>query len=171
MPAVERYTGPLWQTLRAVDPRGTKARVAFVSARYGFREAGETIENYDEKLTEQKARAMIAGGIGKHWPEQKTGWRNTGGGQSAWPAISFLTVDGLHPFDEVCLVGGHLYLDVMRSFVGEFRKPHWDGFEMNTPWVTPKARVTEINGSIGIMRQKLRAWLEQPAQYALPLAA
>lgn len=171
MPAIDRYNGPLWQTLRAADPTGTKARVAFVSARYGFREAGSPIKNYDEKLTEQKAQALIDGGIRKDWPEQKSGWRNTGGGQSAFPAICYLTVSGLHPFDEVCLVGGHLYLEVMRSFVAEFRKPQWDGFETGTPWVLPKARVTEINGSIGIMRQQLRAWLDQPAQFALPLAA
>lgn len=171
MPAIERYMGPLWQTLRTVDPMGTKARVAVVSARYGFLEAGTTIPDYDEKLTEQKARELIKGGIRKRWPEQVKNRHLNLSGQSAWPSIAFLAADGLHRFDEVCMVGGHLYLDVMRAYVAEFQKPHWNGFEVETPWVTPDAHIVEINGPIGIMRQRMRAWLEQPAQYALPLVA
>ena len=31
MLAIERYDGPLWRTLRAVDPHGEKAQVAFLS--------------------------------------------------------------------------------------------------------------------------------------------
>lgn len=171
MPAVDRYMGPLWQTLRTTDPTGTKARVAFVSARYGFCEAGEHILDYDEKLTEEKAAALIAGGVRKHWPVQKKNLHLKLIGQNAWAAMSFLTVNGLHPFDEVCMVGGHLYLDVMRAFVADFQKSHENTFETETPWVTPDARLLEINGPIGIMRQRLRQWLNEPAQYPLQLAA
>ncbi|TCQ01796.1 hypothetical protein C8J34_12620 [Rhizobium sp. PP-F2F-G36] len=53
-------------------------------------------------------------------------------------------------FEDVALVGGHLYLDVMRHFVGLFRE---DGY------VTTDVRVTEINGPIGCMRRDLRLWL------------
>lgn len=63
-PAIERYDGPLWRTLRDVDPHGRKARVAFVSARYGFRDAYSPIEDYDARITEDVAARMIAGGSG-----------------------------------------------------------------------------------------------------------
>ncbi len=41
-------------------------------------------------------------------------------------------------------IGGHLYLDVMRHFVGLFREPGH---------VTANAAITEINGPIGHMRR------------------
>lgn len=51
IPAIERYDGPLWRTLRHCDPEGRKARVGFLSARYGFRDACSPIENYDARMT------------------------------------------------------------------------------------------------------------------------
>lgn len=72
MPARDRYDGPLWRTLRHVDPDERKARVAFVSAEYGFREATTTIENYDRRMTPEIAAAMKAGGLGTRWPLPKT---------------------------------------------------------------------------------------------------
>jgi hypothetical protein len=45
MPARERYDGPLWRTLRAADPDGSRAKVAFLSARYGFRAADTSIQD------------------------------------------------------------------------------------------------------------------------------
>jgi hypothetical protein len=35
IPARDRYDGLLWRTLRATDPRGRRARVGILSARYG----------------------------------------------------------------------------------------------------------------------------------------
>lgn len=72
MPARDRYDGPLWRTLRHVDPDEQKARVAFVSAEYGFREARTTIENYDRRMTPEVAAAMKVGGLGRRWPLPKT---------------------------------------------------------------------------------------------------
>ncbi|MCW8060173.1 hypothetical protein [Agrobacterium tumefaciens] len=43
MPAIEPYNGPLWRTLRAIDPRGEKAEVAFLSGYLGFRAANTPI--------------------------------------------------------------------------------------------------------------------------------
>ena len=40
----------------------------------------------------------------------------------------------------------------MRSFLAGFRELRC---------VTPDARVVEINAAIGVMRQRLRAWLEE----------
>jgi hypothetical protein len=53
-------------------------------------------------------------------------------------------------FDEVCLAGGELYIQVMGSMIEGFK-------EMGR--VAPDARVTVINGPMGRMRQELRLWL------------
>jgi len=37
--ARDRYQGPLWQTLRATDPDGSKAFVCFLSAKFGLGDA------------------------------------------------------------------------------------------------------------------------------------
>ncbi|WP_080921715.1 hypothetical protein [Manganibacter manganicus] len=50
IPAYIRYDGPIWRTLRATDPDGTRARVAFLSAHYGFRDAATPIADYDARL-------------------------------------------------------------------------------------------------------------------------
>jgi hypothetical protein len=68
IPARDRYDGPLWRTLRATDPRGRRARVGFLSARYGFRDAQTPIEDYDARLSEDLAARMIAGGMTTRWP-------------------------------------------------------------------------------------------------------
>lgn len=51
--AIERYYGPLWRTLRAVDPNGQKAKVTYLSAHLGFREASVPMELYDAWMTPQ----------------------------------------------------------------------------------------------------------------------
>ncbi len=63
IPAIARYDGPLWRTLRAADPEGRAAKVAFLSAHYGFREAATRIADYDARLTQDLADRMIAGGV------------------------------------------------------------------------------------------------------------
>ncbi|SEP51340.1 hypothetical protein SAMN04487843_1504 [Methylobacterium sp. ap11] len=63
IPAIARYDGPLWRTLRATDPEGRAAKVAFLSARYGFRDAATRIVDYDARLTQDLADWMIAGGV------------------------------------------------------------------------------------------------------------
>ena len=40
LPALYRYNGPLWQTLRAADPERRKTKVAFLSARHDISECG-----------------------------------------------------------------------------------------------------------------------------------
>jgi hypothetical protein len=67
IPARDRYHGPLCRTLRATDPRGRLARVGFLSARFGFRDARTPIEDYDARLSEELAARMIAGGMTTRW--------------------------------------------------------------------------------------------------------
>jgi len=153
IPAIERYDGPLWRTLRAVDPNGEKAKVAFLSAHLGFRGANEPIEMYDARMTEQMAAAMKAGDLGTRWPRPKTQRRVMPSGEHAGMHISCLCGGAQkRAFRDVALVGGHLYLDVMRHLVELFR---------SGGYVAADARITEINGPIGLMRRDLRHWLER----------
>ena len=150
--AIERYDGPLWRTLRTVDPDSRKAKVAFLSAHYGFRDAASPIENYDARMIETIAAAMIAGGLGTRWPRPKTQRRVMPSGEHPGMHIGSLSNCGRSPFSEVALVGGHLYLDVMRHLIGLFR---------DRGYVTVDVHITEINGPIGQMCRDLRLWLNR----------
>ena len=151
MPAWERYDGPLWQTWRAVDPERRLARVGFLSARYGFGTGDRPIEDYDARLTAELAERMIAGGMTTRWPRPPSPRKPDNYGSHPGCEIASLAHHGTRPFTEVALVGGGLYLKVMRAFL--------EGFgEMRC--ITPDAQITEINAGIGVMRQRLRSWLE-----------
>lgn len=134
MPARERYDGPLWRTLRAADPDGVKATVAFLSAKYGFGCAATPIAYYEARLTHADAQNMIAA-------LSRTPVAN---------AIGALADAGGAPFEEVALAGGRLYLSVLRALTGAAQA---DGA------VSRRARIVTINAPIGIMRAELRAWL------------
>ncbi|NTF17651.1 hypothetical protein G6L37_04510 [Agrobacterium rubi] len=148
--ARERYTGPLWLTLKNTDPQGHLAKVAFLSALEGFRDAIWPVDQYDKRMTPDLAATMIAGGIGMPWPIMKPG---VAGGMTAASHMSSMTAWCKKPFDDVCMVGGHLYLDVMRAYMQQF---------VSGGYVTADATITEINGQIGYMRRDLKAWLLQP---------
>lgn len=145
--ARDRYTGPLWQTLKNTDPQGSLAKVAFLSAQEGFRDAIWPVDRYDRRMTPDLAKTMVAGGIGMRWPIMKPG---VAGGMTAASSMASMSAWGDKPFDEVCMVGGHLYLDVMRVFVAQF---------VAAGFITADARLQEINGQIGFMRRDLRHWL------------
>lgn len=152
MPAIERYDGPLWRTLRTVDPRGEKAKVAFLSAKLGFRAANTPIETYDARMTPAIAVAMKAGDLGTRWPKQTTQWHGMPSGEH--PGMHIYSLCGCserRAFRDIALVGGRLYLDVMWHLVGLFRL---------RDYVASDARIVEINGPIGVMRRDLRSWLD-----------
>lgn len=150
MPTVERYDGPLWRTLRATDPDNQLARVAFLSARLGFRAADTPIKTYDARMTPELAERMKTGGLGTRWPRPATRRNVMPEGEHPGMHIAPLCDWRRQPFEDVALVGGQLYLDVMRHFVGLFRQGGY---------VAAEAMITEINGPIGRMRQELRRWL------------
>lgn len=150
LPARERYDGPLWRTLRATDPDGRRAKVAFLSARYGFRGADTPIENYDARLTPDLAARMIAGGMTTRWPRPPSPRKPDNYGMHPGAEIASLASYGREAFAEVALVGGGLYLEVMHAFLAGF---------VGMGCVVPGARVFTINGPIGRMRRQLRAWL------------
>ncbi len=150
IPARDRYDGPLWRTLRAADPNGQLARVGFLSARFGFRDARTPIEDYDARLSEDLAARMIAGGMTTRWPRPPSLRRPDTYGMHPGAEIASLTRYGTEPMREVALVGGQLYLTVMRAML--------DGF-IRMACVDADAHIVEINGPIGRMRQELRLWL------------
>lgn len=152
MPAWERYDGPLWQTWRSVDPDRKHARVGFLSARYGFGAGDRPIEDYDARLSPDLAERMIAGGMTTRWPRPPGPNKPDNYGSHPGCEIASLCYHGTRPFTDVALVGGGLYLKMMRAFLEGFR-------EMRC--ITPDAEITEINAGIGVMRQRLRTWLEQ----------
>ena len=144
IPAIERYDGPLWRTLRAADPHGEKAKVAFLSAHLGFRAANTPIEMYDARMTEPMAAAMEAGDLGTRWPRPTTQRRVMPSGEH--PGMHIYSLCGgaeKRVFLDVALVGGRLYLDVMQYLVGLFR---------SGGYVAAGVRITEINGPVGLMR-------------------
>ncbi|WP_279483569.1 hypothetical protein [Aureimonas sp. SK2] len=151
MPAIDRYNGPLWQTLRTADPGGSLAQVAFLSAHYGFRAASTPIADYDARLTRELADAMIAGGMTTRWPRPRLPSMPDNSGDHPGVEIAGLHHAARTPLRDIALVGGALYLEVMRAFLAGFR-------EMGC--IAPDATVTEINGPIGFMRRDLRCWLE-----------
>ena len=150
MPAIDRYDGPLWRTLRTVDPRREKAQVAFLSAHLGFRAADMPIEIYDARMTETMVAAMKRGDLGTRWPRPTSHARVMPSGEHPGMHIASPTEHRKFAFCDVALAGGHLYLDVMRHLVDLFCKGGY---------VAGDARITEINESIGFMRRALRRWL------------
>lgn len=150
LPAVERYNGPLWQTLRATDPKGELAQAAFLSAHLGFRAANTPIPSYDVPMTPQIAAAMKAGKLGTRWPQQKTKKRTMPTGEHAGMHIASLTDFGSRPFASVALAGGYRYIEVMQEFLKLFTA---------SGYLDHNASVTVINGPIGKMRRDLRVWL------------
>lgn len=152
IPAIDRYDGPLWRTLRHSDPGGRKARVAVLSARHGFLEGRWPIENYDCRLTEQVAERMIAEVSSMRWPPPRRQRGNLPEGEHPGMQIARMVRRGDPPIEDVALVGGWLYLRVMRALVA--------GFQVSGK-VAADARVVEINAPIGIMRRELRAWLDE----------
>jgi hypothetical protein len=120
--------------------------------RLGFRAAATPIEMYDARMTPAIAAEIKAGDLGTRWPKQNTRLRAMATGEHSGMHMATMTGYGRVPFSDVAFAGGHLYLDVMRHLVDFFREPGH---------VVGDARITEINGAIGIMRRDLRRWLDR----------
>lgn len=152
MPAIERYDGPLWQTVRSLPLDRAVTKIAVLSAHYGFIDSRSPIRNYDKRLTDDLADRMIAGGLTTRWPRPPSPRKPDNYGNHAGCEMATLTEHGDRPFSEIAIVGGYIYLKVMRSFVSAFRE---------RGYLAPGAAVDEINAPIGLMRKQLRIWLER----------
>lgn len=151
MPAIERYDGPLWQTVRSLPIDRAVTKIAVLSAHYGFIDSRSPIQNYDRRLTHDLADRMIDGGLTTRWPRPPLPRKPDNYGNHAGCEIASLTEHGDRPFTAVAIVGGHIYIRVMKSFVTAFRE---------RGYVCAAAAIHEINAPIGIMRRAMREWLE-----------
>ena len=93
---------------------------------------------------------MIAGGVTTRWPRARAPTRPDSRGMHAGAEIASMTRHQAEPIEDVALAGGALYLIVMRALIAGFR-------DMGA--IEADARIVEINGPIGGMRQELRCWL------------
>src|SRR3546814_3999760 len=103
IPAIDRYDGPLWQTLRAIGPDRPDTKIAVLSARYGFIDSRSTIENYDTRLTAALAERLIEGGIAMRWPRPPLSRKPDIYGNYATCEIASLPDHGERPFTEIGL--------------------------------------------------------------------
>jgi len=162
--AWDRYQGPLWQTLRAADPDGVRAFVCFISAQFGLGDARDLLPHYDRVLTDANADRMCLAGPRACYPELAQSSRMTmvaklraasqhGRRRSPSEVLTLLKRELGQPFRAVAICGGHRYVRVASSWLPNFRTMRQ---------VADDAAVTVINGPIGVMRARLRAWVTQP---------
>lgn len=154
MPAIDRYDGPLWQTVRCHAGDRNMLKITVLSARYGFLDSRSPIQNYDSRLTTALADRMIAGGLATRWPRPPSPRKPDNYGNSAACEMASLAEHGDRPFTDVAIAGGHIYLKVMKSFLEAFR---------DRGYIAAHASVTEIKAPIGFMRQQLGVWLARDA--------
>ena len=161
--ARDRYQGPLWQTLRAADPDGSRAFVCFLSARFGLGDVRDLLPRYDRVLTDADADRMVSNGPWACYPELPQTGRMTmaaklraarqhGPLRSPSGVLTQLARELGQPFRDVAICGGHRYVRVASSWLADFRTMRQ---------LAADAPVTIVNGPIGVMRAKLRAWLTQ----------
>ena len=163
--ARDRYTGPLWQTLKTADPAGKACFTAALSARYGLIDAKTPIADYNQVLDAQASRAMVEGGPWRNYPDhppltQKTATGRSRAASARHPKISpAITIHLMarqlgRPFSDIAVCGGHLYVQPVLAWLEALATP---------ADVAANARVTVINDQIGFMRQGLQRWLQEPA--------
>ena len=161
--AGDRYQGPLWQTLRVADPDGSRAFVCFLSARFGLGDARDLLPHYDRVLTDADADRMVFNGPWAAYPELPQTSRMTmaaklrvanqdGPRRSPSGVLTLLERELGQPFRDVAICGGHRYVRVAASWLPDFRTMRQ---------LAADAPATIVNGPIGVMRAKLRAWLTQ----------
>ncbi len=159
--ARDRYQGPLWQTLRAADPDGSRAFACFLSARFGMGDARDVLPCYDRVLTDADADRMVESHAWCCYPmlPQTAGMsvaaklraaRQHGPPRSPSGVLTRLVRELGQPFRDVAICGGHRYVRVAASWLPDFRA---------MGQIAADAPVTIINGPIGAMRARLRAWV------------
>ncbi len=169
--ARDRYQGPLWQTLRAADPDGVRAFVCFLSARSGLGDARDLLPRCDRVLTDADAGRMVSAATWTCYPELPQSSRMTmaaklrvahqhGPLRSRSGVLTRLARELGQPFRAVVICGGHRCVRVASSWLPDFRAMRQ--LAADAPVTSAKPEVcASVNGPIGIMRAKLRAWIMQ----------
>jgi len=135
MPAIDRYDGPMWRTLRARLAELPAARdaiasgellITVLSARHGFIPADVQIENYDCRMTEARAADICRDPSYDHHQM----------------AIRFAAAQ------DVLFAGGQMYRDAM-----------WKASNASLARIMD---VTETDGAgIGVHRAQIGAWFQR----------
>lgn len=159
--ALERYDGPLWQTLKAADPLGEAAEVAYLSAKYGVGRASNPMPDYNTLMTPKIAATMKQRGLEGYYPYDGREWLTAAGAaRHAVAREKIRTIGGElvmighmlpNGFEDVAVCGGRLYVEVIEAL--------WPQM-LDAGLVAPTARLTVINDQIGYMRAALKAWLK-----------
>ncbi|MBP8241798.1 hypothetical protein CAF53_22975 [Sphingobium sp. LB126] len=100
MPAIDRYDGPMWRTLRAaLAELGEDCRpeIWFLSARYGFHPADMRIADYEQRMTPSRAAELLRLPTSNH--------------------AAF--AEAARGADRILLAGGAIYRDAMRRAIGQ----------------------------------------------------
>ncbi len=147
LPADQRYTGPLWQTLRSSCHLPPDTGIAVLSARYGLIQGSTMTQNYNARMTPAIAARMIEEGADALWPKAPPGVNQVSFGNRASYEIASLSRHGDAPFDRIVLCGGKLYVQVMKALIDDIRQM--------TPAFAFNADLEVIAGPIGKMRQAL----------------
>ena len=140
MPAVRRYQGPLWQTARAAgagSADGAPCQLGFLSAAFGFGLGDDALPYYDKRML-PSAGAQLAAAI------------EAGEDRGTRELFRRAAARAGRPLEAVALVAGKDYLPAMLAAVAVGKA---------AGYIAGDARVTVINGTIGRMRQQLRAWV------------
>lgn len=159
LPARELYRGPLWLTLGAADPDATRCQAIALSAEHGFVPPWHAIATYDARLSAEAGAALAAEILSPSpriaCPRGERAARHAAMQRRAASALSAIKdawrAAGARPLREIALCAGRAYLPAMRAAVAL-------GRELGL--IAADAELREINGTIGRMRQDLRAWLE-----------
>lgn len=142
MQAVTRYTGPVWQTLKAVDPKGELAHVTALSALHGWVDGAFLMDYYDLRMDATSADAVRLKQTSRDelHPDVRT-------------ALMRATCGYSGPITEVCIVGGHLYQSTAEELLDHARRTAPEFFAAD-------CTVTRICDQVGYMRKRLRSWLQ-----------
>lgn len=145
LPAIDKYDGPMWQTLRArlADlPAASAAfktgelRIMVLSARFGIIDATTVIGDYDQRMDERRAAELL---------------RDKSCDLQMLPGM-------INQASDVLFAGGELYRNTM-----------WKASGANL-WNIMK--ITETDGAgIGFQREQLSAWMTAQFAPQLEIAA
>lgn len=131
LPAIDRYDGPTYRTLRKFCPDGLPPLdldVVIISAKYGFLRSKQLIENYDRRMTAKRADELR--------PKVQARLKELIQDKSECPF-------SLGAYDQVFINLGKTYMRTLEGF-------HWGLLS-----------TLEASGGIGQKTSQMKAWLER----------
>ena len=131
LPAIDRYDGPTYRTLRKFCPDGLpplNLDVVIISAKYGLLRSKQLIESYDQRMTEKRADELR--------PKVQVELKALIQGRRECPF-------SLGAYDQVFINLGKTYMRTLEGF-------HWGLLS-----------TLEASGGIGQKTSQMKTWLER----------